>query len=780
VQPAKRAFVWGHPCLAVIVLAAAVAPSGAARAQTATVDQVLTAIAEVVRDRAKRVASRALARRVSQQLCTGSVDLKTLRAERSGSSAPIPLSPPTPGRESESVATAPTPAITPTLALGGGPECRASRDKCTADDVFVRSCALLRVLEVPLTDAYFLKTLSRDAVEFAVRLGGANLDRDEYRRVGLGAVAEYVFAVLDRIAEQGPSLGSIAEPTLRLADQLETDLPANTLEFLARSKTTPPLASAAAQVARKWITAGCPYREGNASRKACANTADPAIWFVEPPGSCGAYRDHRDERRAVYRQIFQSSPGRTAAPGSREDPCSDVADEQCRSAQVTLNLHDLLSKIRCQAEMAPEEKRSTLRELGYVLAERQSYRTSVPAAALDAFVAELDDVQLGELPRQELAYGVRVAGAYFAALRDDRQATQDWLLKLGADLRKAVNDTSMYDLLHGPALGTKGPIPPVVADLRNAVKDFLTLPLFQIQIKGKLAQPALRGQEIARFVLRQIVELKEPGHSTAEVVQTLAVFIQGLAQVTAERSEEIRRLSPSADRLSAPLPPESVASRAALPRVTDALVEAAKALRLASQRDWVGLAVEMGEQLELRAGGDGAKAMLPTIRFIRVLFSMYQAANVEEAKAIFASALEDESSREARFGRTAVDVTALLGVRSGFQFAHLTPEGAAPSWDNRVLYGLFVPFGVQVACKSLGVLVYPVDVGSYLVATTNTSSGPKWQDAVRAGITGYYRFSRDVPFVLGIGGDVRPKIDDNVQWRAYLHFSLELPLFSLD
>jgi hypothetical protein len=127
-----------------------------------------------------------------------------------------------------------------------------------------------------------------------------------------------------------------------------------------------------------------------------------------------------------------------------------------------------------------------------------------------------------------------------------------------------------------------------------------------------------------------------------------------------------------------------------------------------------------------------------------------------------------------------VDVAALLGVRAGFQFAHLTPEGAAPSWDNRVLYGLFVPFGVQVACKSLGALVYPVDLGSYLVATTNTSSGPKWQDAVRAGITGYYRFSRDLPFVLGIGGDVRPKIDDNVQWRAYLHFSLELPLFSLD
>src|SRR5262249_2156381 len=101
------------------------------------------------------------------------------------------------------------------------------------------------------------------------------------------------------------------------------------------------------------------------------------------------------------------------------------------------------------------------------------------------------------------------------------------------------------------------------------------------------------------------------------------------------------------------------------------------------------------------------------LKFSRTLLSMFQAESVENAQAIFAAQLETLSSREERFVNSwTVDIAALVGARGGRQGV----QNVGGSFDKDWLFGAFAPFGVQVATGVLGLAVYPLDLGSYLVA----------------------------------------------------------------
>lgn len=104
----------------------------------------------------------------------------------------------------------------------------------------------------------------------------------------------------------------------------------------------------------------------------------------------------------------------------------------------------------------------------------------------------------------------------------------------------------------------------------------------------------------------------------------------------------------------------------------------------------------------------------------------------------------------------------------------LTDTGA---WAQGSLYGLYAPFGLQIAWRDVGLLVYPVDLGAYMTADLGRESPPVWGGALRAGAAVFWRPSGRVPLVLGVAYDHRPEIVGAPENRFFGTVGLELPLF---
>jgi hypothetical protein len=206
----------------------------------------------------------------------------------------------------------------------------------------------------------------------------------------------------------------------------------------------------------------------------------------------------------------------------------------------------------------------------------------------------------------------------------------------------------------------------------------------------------------------------------------------------------------------------------------DVLGVAGSALSSASRRDWIGVALQADDALQ-KATTD--RSMEDALRFIRVLLAAYQASTPAEAKAVMQSALEDEGSRERRWSAFTIDAGALVAGRGGVEWIAPT----APNQDNRnAIVGLYAPFGFQIAYKSLGLLLYPIDLGSYLLANANRVQKPAYSAAVRFGGAVYLRPCASVPVDVGVASDFRPDFGDGPQSTRVMGFlALELPLYPL-
>ena len=91
------------------------------------------------------------------------------------------------------------------------------------------------------------------------------------------------------------------------------------------------------------------------------------------------------------------------------------------------------------------------------------------------------------------------------------------------------------------------------------------------------------------------------------------------------------------------------------------------------EQDWVGLVLHFSDLLE-EQNKDGAKVLARPLKFIRVLMAVYQAESKDEAQAIFAAALDDEASREERYGRFSIDIAAQLGVVMGMHYGDVPDD----------------------------------------------------------------------------------------------------------
>ena len=152
----------------------------AASAQTTSVDEILVVVAEVLKERAKRVATNAVMRKLEDTLCGGAeLDLQPFLPGAQGRLAADAGGVTPANRAALAAATEQAAPKDIRLRLGGTAECRKDDNRCSADEVFVRTCRLTG--EMSLSDPYFIKTLSRDAVEFIVRVAGRNLDGTQFQ-----------------------------------------------------------------------------------------------------------------------------------------------------------------------------------------------------------------------------------------------------------------------------------------------------------------------------------------------------------------------------------------------------------------------------------------------------------------------------------------------------------------------------------------------------------------------------------------------------------------------
>lgn len=796
---------------------------GEAAAQAATVDQVLAALAEVVKDRAKQVAAETIAVQIKKQICTHKpIRVKSVEVHGAGLSQVAAVPAPNPVAAETGKAPPASPAPAPSrveLWLGGTPACAdplvpvgdPGKPRCTADDVFVRSCRVLEKGEAPLTDAYYLKSLSRDTVDFLLRLSASSLNAEQYAAQGFTKLGDFVHAVLEQVTSKGVTVGDLASPTLTLASQLSVGLATEAVGTLGARSETKALEDEILPLAKKWIEEGCPYLPDPSSSKAKPRLAckevkdtkpedgkhkDPKHWFVEnPPAGCSEFLATTGERTMTYKsELFARD---TVVFVASEDPCLATWPEPgrslCERARLTMNLHDELTRLQCQAAMPEANRRAALRELVFVLLEQRAYRAAlehlkaeVPGgvAALDAFLEAARTIDVEKLPREELAYGIRVLGAYLAAVRDEPDRAAAWMTLLAQDLEtfrkraeSATTDPEAIvkaygELLHGASLASdRRPGSPPTAELRDAVKDFIVLPALVVAREAKLADNVSKTMVALSGVVHALQAPRDGAtnrlNASLRAFSQLATALSGLSTTLA---------SNAARQTVGAAPPNTDVEL--LARLASALTEASQALLLAADRDWVGLAIRTIEQMETRvAEGKDVDSVRSSFRFVRVLLSMYQAQSVDEAKAIFQATLEDTASRTRRYDVRAVDVGALVGIRGGFQLGRTLADGKA-SYDRAGLYGLYAPFGVLTTRGDGGWMFYPIDLGAYLAATPNSKeeAKPRWQDAIRAGLARYLRW-RDVPVALGIGADYRPPIAARMEWRVFLTGALELPLY---
>src|SRR5262249_10761988 len=151
--------------------------------------------------------------------------------------------------------------------------------------------------------------------------------------------------------------------------------------------------------------------------------------------------------------------------------------------------------------------------------------------------------------------------------------------------------------------------------------------------------------------------LKPVGNQRDDLSQTLsilAVFVEDIGSFL-----KLVLANPNAALAVAPTASRGDTGRE-LGAVALTLGTTSKILRLASEREWVGLAFEISDNLHAQIGLELPEGLTNSVRVIRILLSMYQAASVEEAKAIFTNALEEEGSRETRYEAVSIDFGALL------------------------------------------------------------------------------------------------------------------------
>jgi hypothetical protein len=760
-----------HLALALVVVAAPAALCGTARAQVRPedLDRILGALAEVIKDRAKEVAADTLRTQLKGDLCAGE---KTLVLKN-------------------------PPGAKLVLQFKGSPKCAEGTDPCTADDVFVASCRLLDMDDIDVTDPQLLRTVGQDTVSFALRIGVSSLNAAEYKRLRFPELATYVFELMASMQGRRLDTQTVIDRTLEFADSLGRDADQQLAEAAIK-------AVADAEATTKVVQNGYDLWKGQCvapgpGKRAAVSDAGACSYGATLPApdgglaagspACAAYVSKRTERRQIFKSLFDEDKpfhGALHAACSQAVPQLPPAQQAawqaaCNAAQLA-NLLDALYATRCKVAQASDEARSTFRRLIYLLfQERAQFDEALRNAKQDT--PELKAIADALKPQLQLGQGaalaavLRVVTSGIRSHQSDSGATATFLEALRSDVGRVHEERKYLAILHGKALGWQHRDDLKSAELkafRDAVKNLLALPVFVLGVESVPQAQIETATKLVSDILSGIAKLRVTTSSPEDAVRAAANLMATLSGAITDLERKLFVPQAVADAK------QSVVSE--LRAVSTSLDMASRFLTVASEHNWV--AIALGASLEI------ASVSVPKVRqpelvrslaFLRLLMSVYQAETKEDAKAIFQSALVQKGSRRQRFQRFSIDVAAALGARIGLQTQRtvLTATGETQWTDASRFGGLYAPVGVQFANEHLGFLLYPIDLGAYLVAKPGSDEVHSW-DAIRPGGALMWRFSARYPIDFLLSADYLPEIQGHApQWRFAAALTLELPLYMI-
>jgi hypothetical protein len=559
-----------------------------------------------------------------------------------------------------------------------------------------------------------------------------------------------------------PDVDAIAERTVTFADVFgDRGIPSR---LLAQLQARPELKDLRVALQTLDVSRACSKLDGR--KKECEALAQH--WKQASPLDCSAdviAEAASSPRGSPFDTLFGPKGAFTEA---RSKAC-DKSAAACNQAQLLVRLGPALQRLWCPSSVtsAPE----LLRSLTYTLLERDIYlkaigeqgKAQAALQAADHFFDATRELQLSDIRREEIARGIRVVAHAVRAYAGNGAQAAAWFTMLKTDLESVNLDTPIVlDNFVSLRWENRDNWGARVRLLRDAVKDFLALPLLHGYVSGKTE--AIPAVKYAVKRLMNVVDAFASATAEKPSAEQAVRLVSDVMRSLAELSGDIERAQLQAEVAveDGPLPFGVISSAADL-------------LYDAHDRDWVALAIKIS--VTLHDQPSIPVELRRSIAFVRVLMSMYQARSADEAKGVFEAELEDLSSRRRRWESFTVDVGALLGAGTGAIWATNRVEGAAAPGRTYV-YGLYAPFGIQLAKKCIGGLVYPVDLGAYLIGDGSNKREVDWRDSLRVGAAFYGRPFPTLPLDLVAAGDYHPRFDDNFADVRFMgSLVLELPLY---
>lgn len=804
---------------------------------TSSVDQVLGALAEVVKDRAKEVATEAIKERLTSELCGDEEKIKN-------------------DPEKIKKIILDNEGIPQTFYLGGTQDCRNGTEECNSDNLFVKTCRIIKnEPNLQLTDPYFLKTLSRDTVGFAVRLSAYKLNNKQFESLNLDPFTNFIHAVMEQLAKGKTDMGAFSGEVDELVTQYsttdenyaqiisETKVAANdldiTIDELLKKMDKDIFAKELKALVIKDVT--------DEGEKEILSTAIDNL--MKRPVDLKKIKKRNDDNDRIFIKLFDKYEViNTVGPFSEAlyAKCSDakLKDAElknCRMAQLTLRLQDMLYRNRAVTEdidknqASNEAIKGNMRRLLYTLDESEIYREAVNGdanfiAKYDAFskatIASFEKrVNDGWITRAAMLDTLRLTAAVAQALTHEPDEAMKWLKQFQNDLRNPAID-SLSDLRSMPSLDwlKKDKLPYYTGKMKSAFKQMLASPqIYLYSWKGDKRDIEL----IVKFA-------REMSSATTMITSHDADDKPSVVSVANQLSTFIKIISKNM--------PGHDKGNTALQQFASSLESISKILKHTQERDWVAIGFDINDRINDKVATSEKLDSLPInkddlslqnkrikyingelifigvmtekekedllklsidesyksaieklseksqkskefqngLRFGRTLLSMYQASSVEEAKGIFQATLESQSSRKIRYEQGwTVDVAALVGLRLGNVWLDWDKSSANNDSDG-FGYGIYAPFGVQFAYGRFGSMIYPIDLGGYISGSNADKTAEiRTQSALHGGAAIYWRPSAKMPIVVGGSYDYKPRFgdDDSSEHRVGGFMALELPLF---
>jgi hypothetical protein len=621
--------------------------------------------------------------------------------------------------------------------------CPDKGNACTADSptiYFQSSCQLLEQPTVNLSDPTLLKTLSQELVEFFFRLSMKGMSQADYERLKLREFSDFGYQAMVQIVNKGDA-HNLAIPLGNLADQIDSNYLSGYLTSISGLPITKTLITDLQAVG------------STAPTNTISNDFFPSSTIASPKFA-----------KALNTPV--SSAGIPA-----------TVQAQCVREKLDVSLVSPLLKIQTAAvtnTLTATNTAQTVRNIYYAIADipmlqndllliNTSASKQASQAMGDWSNTIISPMANGDFAPHELANFLRIVSYALIADQVDHDNLTKWFNSLTGEMSSALSDSSgdpVGELLHGSALGTnaKNSLSVYVRPLRDSVKEVLAMPRVQLlraQIGPGGEQQTLAAFEKLVLSIRQLIQ--NPSGSVESTVGELAAIMNSFSQLAS--------ISPTGPAGADGKPVTSTNMAVTV------FSSATTLLQDIADQNWVQIATDAAGDLGASTNSDSFDGKVVT--FLKTLMEMYQAKSAQDAENIFLASMEDINSRQSRFDNLTVDITSLLGLRAGGEYS-------SKNWAS--LEGLYMPIGIQFAARPFGLMVYPLDLGTYL-AVSSGSASPDTQasDALRFGGDLYWRIDKTVPIDLGIGGDIKPANSSNPEVdRAFFHLSAELPVFALN